>query len=127
MWSWLGTRTHPSECSGTEPICIRMPSRSGTSLMSGMSFLNRGDQVRSRGYVPAGMRNSAFSRVGMILSATVASLGGYHKEPVHGFTLGVISFEGDGHIQKNIKNYRFFIFEFSFEAPDEASEEALYR
>ena len=57
----------------------------------------------------------------------VSCLGRDHEGTVNGVTLGVISFEGDCHIQKNIKNYRSFIFEFSFEAPDEASEEALYR
>ena len=41
-----------------------MPSRSGTLRTIGRSFLKRGEQVRSRGYVPAGMRKSAFSSVG---------------------------------------------------------------
>ena len=57
------TSIHPSECSGFVPQWIRMPSLSGTLQISGIIFLNRGDHVFLRSYVPAGMRKSAFSRV----------------------------------------------------------------
>ena len=62
----LLTSTHPSECSGLVPRCMRMPSRSGTSQISGIIFLNLGDHVILRGYVPAGIRREAFSSVGYV-------------------------------------------------------------
>ena len=43
-----------------------MPSRSGTSQISGIIFLNLGDHVILSGYVPAGIRREAFSSVGYV-------------------------------------------------------------
>ena len=68
------SKIHPFECSGIEPLCIRIPSLSGTFSIKGRNFLNLGDHVRSTGYVPAGMMKSAFSRVGNLYSCLSPNL-----------------------------------------------------
>lgn len=55
------TRIQPFECSGFEPMWMRMPLRPGTPFTNGSGIPNLGDIVTVSLYVPSGKMKSSFS------------------------------------------------------------------